>query len=474
MATRRSDKQRDDFANATRRTLAARAGYRCSLCNAPTSGPGHDSDKSVNLGVAAHITAASPLGPRRDHRLTPEERRSPHNAIWLCQNCAKHIDSDPTGYPEDELRRKKSEAEDRARDLLAKPGRSLSPALSPTYWVPELPPQGVIGREREIAEILALLAVGHETHNVPPLAIRGMGGIGKTTLAIALGREKRVSDFFSGGILWTELGPSPNIYDLLKSWSQELGISLPPGSDLAEYKSRLRGVLSKRRALLIIDDVWQVSSGKCFFVGGPLCRVVITTRELPIAHELATQERTHRLDLLSPKSSLELLRKIAPDAVASNQAVARKLCEKLEFLPLGLKLAGHLLANESGVPSRMARLIDELLGRTGARLDLTQPQGRLGLDKDRQASLRAILGLSVERLSKEDRDRFAMLAVFGGEPLWWSLDAAHSVWGCSREETEETTSHLIQRGLIERRLERYWMHALLHDYAVELERDMAG
>jgi hypothetical protein len=201
--------------------------------------------------------------------------------------------------------------------------------------------------------------------------------------------------------------------------------------------------------------------------------VIVTTRELPIAHELATQERTSRLDVLTPEASLELLRRIAADAVASNLSVAMKLCEKLGFLPLGLKLAGYMLANESGVATRMGRLVEDLLEQADTRLNLAQPHGRIGLDEDRPASLRAILGMSVDRLSEKDRNRFAKLAPFGGEPLWWTLDEARDVWSCSREEAEETTSHLIQRGLIENRGgERYWMHALLYDYALELERDL--
>lgn len=69
---------RDDFSAATKELLAKRVGYRCSNpdCRQPTSGPQEDPSKAINVGVAAHITAASPDGPRFDPSLTPEQRSS--------------------------------------------------------------------------------------------------------------------------------------------------------------------------------------------------------------------------------------------------------------------------------------------------------------------------------------------------------------------------------------------------------------
>jgi hypothetical protein len=108
---------RDDFSKQTVEVLADRAGNRCSNpgCRQPTSGPRTDPDKAVNIGVAAHITAASEGGPRYDATLTPEERRHPDNGLWLCQNCAKLVDNDPRGYPVDLLRTWKQQAEEAAR-----------------------------------------------------------------------------------------------------------------------------------------------------------------------------------------------------------------------------------------------------------------------------------------------------------------------------------------------------------------------
>jgi hypothetical protein len=91
---------RDDFNLKTKDSLARRVGMRCSNpnCRQPTSGPEVDPQGSINVGVAAHITAASPGGSRYDPSLSTEQRQSIENAIWLCQNCAKLVDNDPLRY----------------------------------------------------------------------------------------------------------------------------------------------------------------------------------------------------------------------------------------------------------------------------------------------------------------------------------------------------------------------------------------
>jgi hypothetical protein len=107
---------RDDFTNATKELLAARVGFRCSNpgCRQATRGPQADPAGTVNIGVAAHITAASPDGPRYDPSLTPEQRRATDNGIWLCQNDGKLVDNDAVRYTVDCLRSWKVAAEQAA------------------------------------------------------------------------------------------------------------------------------------------------------------------------------------------------------------------------------------------------------------------------------------------------------------------------------------------------------------------------
>jgi hypothetical protein len=114
----------DDFNESVKRVLATRVANLCSCpdCRALTSGPQDDPGKAVNVGVAAHITAASPGGPRYDPDLLPEERSGPGNGIWLCQNHAKLVDNDPAHFPVQVLLKWKSDAETEARDRVGKTG----------------------------------------------------------------------------------------------------------------------------------------------------------------------------------------------------------------------------------------------------------------------------------------------------------------------------------------------------------------
>ena len=111
---------RDDFPMAVKELLAKRVAVQCSRlgCGQVTSGPQVDPAKFVNVGVAAHITAASPEGPRYDPTLSQDERRSESNGIWLCQTCAKLVDNDPRRYPAEVLRKWKAFAERRAARAL--------------------------------------------------------------------------------------------------------------------------------------------------------------------------------------------------------------------------------------------------------------------------------------------------------------------------------------------------------------------
>ena len=127
---------RDDFSGTTIDQLAKRVGSRCSNpeCIRPTSGPRDQPEKSVNIGDAAHITAASPGGARYDANITKAARRSISNGIWLCQNCAKLIDNNPKRYNTSLLNHWKEVAEERARSELERP--TLTAQRGPTLHIP--------------------------------------------------------------------------------------------------------------------------------------------------------------------------------------------------------------------------------------------------------------------------------------------------------------------------------------------------
>lgn len=105
---------RDDFPKSVIEMLGKRVGLRCSnpSCRKLTSGPHSNQAKALNVGVAGHITAASLGGPRYDPSLTPEQRCSIENGIWLCQTCGKLVDNDAIRYPKSLLREWKRQAEE--------------------------------------------------------------------------------------------------------------------------------------------------------------------------------------------------------------------------------------------------------------------------------------------------------------------------------------------------------------------------
>src|SRR5260221_99711 len=113
---------RDDFLNKTKETLAKRAAYRCSNpdCRMQTVGAAAGHDGVVNVGVASHIAAAAPGGPRYDASMTREQRRSQSNGIWLCQNHGKLVDSDNSHFTVGTLRSWKTSAETESLEAIAR------------------------------------------------------------------------------------------------------------------------------------------------------------------------------------------------------------------------------------------------------------------------------------------------------------------------------------------------------------------
>jgi len=113
-------RMRDAFPLPAKELLAKRVGHRCSnpSCRQPTSGPQEDPQKAINIGVAAHISAASLGGPRYDESLTQAERSAIDNGIWLCQTCGKLVDNDPTRYTAEVLLQWKGRSEKEAAKAL--------------------------------------------------------------------------------------------------------------------------------------------------------------------------------------------------------------------------------------------------------------------------------------------------------------------------------------------------------------------
>ena len=325
--------------------------------------------------------------------------------------------------------------------------------------LPTAPATGVVGREGNLATLARLVDEAGER----PVSLYGIAGIGKTTLVAEFVRQQARQ--FPDGFLFTALGPTPQVRPLLETWARRLRVDLTHAATVDECSAELQTVLADRRVLIVIDDVWNAESVPPFRVGGSAARTLLTAREPNVAMKVSTRAGSHSVDVLAADDAVRLLTVLAPELVGTDPEAAHRLCRQMQFHPLGITLAGRLLDAESAVPARMRRLLAELLERAGARLALLQSEPRIGVPEGEPVTLRAILALSVDRLDPLDRERFAMCAVLGGDPVVWTVEEAAVVWSCPVPDAEGTIARLIQRALVQRRGSGYWMHALLRDYA---------
>lgn len=115
---------RDDFSKNTKWSLGSAVNWICVKCDRPTRFMSANGEHQVNIGHAAHITAASPLGPRFDETLTPEQRRSEENGAHMCPTCATVVDNDQEAFPPSLLREWQARATAKLRQLAHQPVRT--------------------------------------------------------------------------------------------------------------------------------------------------------------------------------------------------------------------------------------------------------------------------------------------------------------------------------------------------------------
>lgn len=211
--TSKSERIRDEFRLPVKRVLAHRVGLLCSnsSCRASTTGPQANPSNATNIGVAAHITAAASGGPRFNESLSNTQRQHATNGIWLCQNCAKLIDSDPMTYSVNVLLEWKAQAEDCARRQIGK-AKSIANNRSERQIV------AALKRDHQMRDELhrALLKTPAERTNLPRGASRIskfghseviVHRIGDTTypqvdssLGISGWFKLEILDFYHGGL----------------------------------------------------------------------------------------------------------------------------------------------------------------------------------------------------------------------------------------------------------------------------------
>jgi hypothetical protein len=295
--------------------------------------------------------------------------------------------------------------------------------------------------------------------------VRGWPGVGKSTIVAAIAHDPKIVREFPL-VLWAFVGERADPAHELQAWLRYLEPgSATEGAPAAELAAHLARLLTSRRALLLVDDLWREEDAAYFRVGGALSHTILTTRGIELAYRLApATSDVYALPLLTPEHSLELLGRIAPAIVASHRAAARRLAEELEGLPLAIRVAGHLLAAEAARGLSVDTLIEEL--REGrALLDAQAPDP--GLAEFIPTTVTALLRRTTDHLTPEHHERFARLGPFAPKPATFPLSILERVWKVP--DARPTLRALVDRGLLEPAGEgRYQMHALLVRHANDL------
>lgn len=338
----------------------------------------------------------------------------------------------------------------------------LSPPAIP-FLAPPRPTQPVIGH----AEILGTLK--QHLLNGATIALNGLPGVGKTTLAIELAHHPGLAKHFVDGILWVGLGRQPDVLALLGGWAAALGLSaqaIASYANITERAAAVRSAIGLKRMLLVIDDAWQVEAGLAFKVGGPNCAHVLTTRLSNVALDFAG-DKVIKINELELGHGLNLLAHFTPRLVEFAPAEAERLVRSVGGLPLALILMGGYLRKQSynAQSRRVAQALTQLQNAED-RLRLSRPQSPVeahpALPFETPLSLQAMIGLNEAFLAPTARQSLRDLSLFEPKPNTFSETAALAVISGSPTDLDQ----LVDHGLVESvAFERYTMHQTIADYA---------
>ena len=308
-------------------------------------------------------------------------------------------------------------------------------------------------------------------------AIAGLGGIGKSVLAIAVVLDPEVQARFEDGILWVTLGQNPDLLSLLGDWIRELDKSREAFSanTLEAAAQYLGTLLAERRMLLVVDDVWNAAHADWFRVGGGGCRILVTTREARLEGA-----EYYDLDLMTEDEAIELVRQKLGELWQSGQeAEVKAFANLLGRLPLALDLAANQVRDgltwgelRSEFEAER-RAVFQATGRRSSALlllDSSEAWERLGEEEQRKYSLQACFNLSLKRLNPEQFDQFAWLGVL---PEDVNLDrrVAAVLWDLSPLRAQKVLIDLRNRSFLTGGVDTiegepsYRVHDLMHDMA---------
>lgn len=309
------------------------------------------------------------------------------------------------------------------------------------------------GRKEIAGRIRTLLSAQNASEGVPVAAICGIGGVGKTALAVHVAHAS--DDVFTDGQLYADLRgytEDPTAPEsALGAFLRALGIPpdvIPEG--LAERSALFRSLLADRRILVLLDNARDAEQVMPLLPGSPGCAAIVTSRvklaDLPSA-------RLIDLDVMEPDEALALFAAVAgPERVAAERAAAMDVVAACGFLPLAVRIvAARMAARPSWtVASLVPRLADE-----ARRLD----EMRVG-----NLAVEATFALGYGQLDPAQARAFRLLSLPNGPDI--STGAAAAVLSMATIETEDLLESLVDASLLEAPAPgRYRFHDLLKLFA---------
>lgn len=294
------------------------------------------------------------------------------------------------------------------------------------------------------------------------LAVTGMGGVGKTSLALEAAHS--VTAHYPDGQLYLNLqgfgtGAPVSALQALQHLITSLGgDSDRVGTDIAAAVGVYRSLIAKRRILVVIDNVADSDVVRLLLPTTPGAAVLITSRlvlVLPGAIQVELGE-------LSSEDAIDLLRAVAGERIDAEAEQSRALATRCGHLPLALRLAAaRLLARPNWPVAHLAerlmneeRLLDELeSGHLGVRATLTFSIAQLAEDADDG-------GDEAVRL-------FALLGLLDGPDI--GLEVAARLADRPEPQIEALLEHLVDLHLLTTSSPgRYELHDLVRLFAREL------
>ncbi len=264
------------------------------------------------------------------------------------------------------------------------------------FQIPRMPTAIYRGRKIEQEKIETRLFEGEKM-----CVIQGMGGIGKTTLAVQM--AQRLLHRFPDGILWADLR-NVGIIEILENWSHALRVELPPSEGVDARVAIMWGILSRKTALIILDDIVSLTQARKLLPSYQTpCSILATTRSKEIANSLVTfLENILSLEPMHLDTSLRVVKDVlGENEVDTDIVTITEICDLLGYLPLAL----NIFARRQRISTLPLEIIlDKLRNITTRLLPF----------KIRDEAVRTAFEQSWSELGEELQETFIAMAIFSG------------------------------------------------------------